>query len=1281
MSVEPLTITYPPELPVTARRDDIAEAIRDHQVVIVAGETGSGKTTQLPKICLDLGRTSIAHTQPRRIAARSVAERIAEELGTQLGDVVGYTVRFTDRVSSATRLRVMTDGILLAQIQRDPLLRGYDTIIVDEAHERSLNIDFLLGYLHGLLRRRPDLKLIITSATIDSERFATHFAGFGGGGRADPAPVIEVSGRTYPVEIRYRPVVDPDDPDDDGDGDQVSAIVEAAAELQVEGFGDILVFLSGERDIRDAADGIGDAIRDGRLMPTEIVPLFARLSAADQHRVFAHHAGRRIVLATNVAETSLTVPGIRYVIDTGLARISRYSTRTKVQRLPIEPISQASARQRAGRCGRVANGVAIRLYSEADYDSRPEYTDPEILRTGLASVILQMTNIGLGDIAAFDFIDKPDPRAINDGLALLRELGAIEESHDGHERVRGGAGRGGHRLTREGRRLVRLPIDPRLARMVLAADQLGCVEETMVVVAALSIQDPRERPVDKQQAADEAHKRFADETSDFAALLNLWRYLQEQQKELSSSAFRRLCKREYLHFLRVREWQDLVSQLRRAAKDAKITPSRTATDSGEVDLSAVHRALLTGLLSHVGLRDDRQRQQPRGQSRRRPQTEYQGARGIRFALWPGSALAKKPPELVMAAEVVETTRLWARTVAAVQTEWVEQAAGHLLKHSYSEPSWSARRGSAVAREKVTLYGVPIVADRMVGLGRVDPDLARELFIRHALVEGDWRTRHHFFRDNQRTLAEVADLENRTRRHDIVVDDEVIFAFYDARLARDIVSATHFDTWWRKARQQTPDLLTLTMDDLMRDGAAIGSATDFPDSWQVGDLDLSVGYRFDPGAGHDGVTVTVPAGVLNQVESDAFQWQVPGLRHELVTALIRSLPKQYRRHLAPAPDNATIVLGRVDPGRESLLPALSRELGRIAGMPIPTDAFDWAKVPAHLKVRVEVTGAKGATVAAGKDVEAVAKASARSVGEALTAAGQAAGLTATGLTDWTIGDLPRTFTVPAPGGQLTGYPTLADVAGRVDVHVVASAAEQAVAMRAGLRRLLLGQAQVPTIGALTEDWDTAGRLALTAAPHGSLPALLHDVTAAVIDDIVTASGGPVWKAADFATLKERVNRAVPQQLSAVLPIVARVLGSARQVEAALKDVPLTAVAAGQDERRHLERLIRPGFVTAAGVARLPDLQRYLQASLRRLIRAAENPGRDGAALAQWQQAADEWRAVLNDLPTGDPRHDRVAELRWPLEELRVSLLAPGMPTSGPVSVQRISKQLQAAVNGP
>jgi ATP-dependent helicase HrpA len=873
------TISYPPELPVSQRRAEIAEAIRDHQVVVVAGETGSGKTTQLPKICLELGRGErgmIGHTQPRRLAARTVAERIAAELRTPLGQTVGYQVRFTDRVGRDTRVKLMTDGILLAELARDRTLRRYDTIIIDEAHERSLNVDFLLGYLARLLHRRPDLKLIITSATIDPERFSRHFGG---------APVVEVSGRTYPVEVRYRPLAE--DPDDDRD--QTQGILDAVDELCREGPGDILVFLSGEREIRDTADALRRHSFPRSPGGVEVLPLYARLAAAEQHRVFQAHAGRRVVLATNVAETSLTVPGIRYVVDPGTARISRYSHRAKVQRLPIEPISQASANQRKGRCGRTADGICIRLYAEDDFAARPEFTEPEILRTNLASVILQMTALRLGDVAAFPFIDPPDRRSVKAGVDLLAELGALD----------------GGRLTSTGRQLAQVPADPRLARMLLEAGRRGCAREVLVIVAALSIQDPRERPSDKQEAADAQHRRLADPGSDFLSWLNLWRYLHERQAELSSNQFRRLCRAEFLNYLRVREWQDLHGQLRAVVRDLGIKLNRA---EAEPDADRIHTALLAGLLSHIGLKQ--------GDTR-----DYLGARGTRFAIFPGSALARKPPQWVMAAELVETSRLWAREVARIQPEWAEELAAHLVKRTYAEPHWSRSRGAVLATERVTLFGVPIVAQRQVNYGPIDPPLARELFLRHALVEGDWETSHEFFARNRRLLAEVEELEHRARRRDILVDDHTLFDFYDQRIPDEVVSARHFDAWWKRARQDQPDLLDFERSMLIGDAAGAADAAAYPDTWEQDGHRLRLTYQFEPGSDADGVTVHVPLAVLNQIGPDGFDWQVPGLRQELVTELIRSLPKAVRRSFIPAPDWAAATLERIGPADGPLLEVL------------------------------------------------------------------------------------------------------------------------------------------------------------------------------------------------------------------------------------------------------------------------------------------------------------------------------------------------------------------------
>ena len=1101
-------IVYPEELPVSARREEIATAISEHQVVIVAGETGSGKTTQLPKICLELGRGvtgMIGHTQPRRIAARSVAERIASELGTPIGrdGVVGYQVRFTEEVGENTLVKLMTDGILLAEIQSDPQLRHYDTIIVDEAHERSLNIDFILGYLARLLPQRPDLKVIITSATIDSERFAEHFGRELTGDRGQPftvpAPVIEVSGRTYPVEVRYRPLA-PDDvePDSDDAGgtsadasseirpapaapgelseaelealtspdpavraaawarreairsganstalsprnqgargkgrgragstgtgagagepkDQVTGILDAVDELLGEPSGDILIFLAGERDIRDTEAALIDHLGarytpDGRSRTPgaiEVVPLYSRLSAAEQHRVFEAHQVRRIVLATNVAETSLTVPGIRYVIDPGLARISRYSNRTKVQRLPIEPVSRASANQRAGRCGRVADGIAIRLYSQGDFEARPEYTEPEILRTSLASVILQMAALGLGAVEDFPFLDAPDSRQVRSGLQLLTEIGAIEPA--GAASARSGdapdRGRRGPRLTEIGRRLARLPIDPRLGRMLLEAGELGCVGEVMVIVAALSIQDVRERPADKQEASDALHRRFADPTSDFLTYLNLWRYLRTQSRELSGSAFRRMCRAEFLHYLRVREWQDVHTQLRQLARPLGLDAApvelptarsiRAATEALEPgshaaqvanggvaaavvalgrsadtpDADAIHRSLLVGLLSNVGNWDERRR-------------EYAGARGTRFTIWPGSGLRRKTYDWVMTAELVETSRLFARTVAKVDSRWIEQVADRagLTRHVFGEPYWSTRQGAAMVHEKVLLYGMTLVADRPATLASVGTDsarqVAREMFIRSGLVEGGWHARHGFVERNRELIEELQDVERRRREHGLLADDAALFDFYDDRVPEEVTSAAAFDAWWKEQRRTTPDLLDFTRELLLPGG---GDASGFPDTWVQGDLTLGLDYVFEPGHPEDGVSVQVPVEVLGRLAPEGFDWLVPGMRAELCVATIRALPKRVRRQLVPAPDVGAQVRAQIE--REFPTPpgascpevpfeeAFSRVVLRLKGVEI-TEA-DWAeaaeRLPDHLAMGFAALDARGRVIGRGRDL--------------------------------------------------------------------------------------------------------------------------------------------------------------------------------------------------------------------------------------------------------------------------------------------------------------------------
>jgi ATP-dependent helicase HrpA len=1247
-------VRYPDALPVSARREDIAAAIRDHQVVIVAGETGSGKTTQIPKICLELGRGVtglIGHTQPRRLAARTVASRIAEELGTELGGAVGWKVRFTDHVGENTLVKLMTDGILLAELSGDKMLRQYDTLIIDEAHERSLNIDFILGYLTQLLPRRPDLKVIITSATIDVERFAKHF----------DAPVVEVSGRSYPVEVRYRPVVDLDDPDHDPDRDQLDAIGDAVAELQREGDGDILVFLPGEREIRDTAD----ALAKQGLRNTEILPLFARLSTAEQHRVFAPHPGRRIVLATNVAETSLTVPGIRYVVDTGTARISRYSRRLKVQRLPIEKISQASANQRAGRCGRVADGIAIRLYSEDDFDARPEFTDPEILRTNLASVILQMISLDLGELTEFPFVERPDARAVGDGLALLQELGALD----------------GRTLTAVGRALAALPVDPRLGRMLVEADRNGCLREVLVIAAALSVQDPRERPQEQRQAADEKHARFAGEWtvgestldaagSDFLAFLNLWRYVADRRAELSGNRFRRLLREEFLHYLRIREWQDLHAQLRQAARNAGLT-----LNDVDADPDRIHMAVLSGLLSQVGLRDDGEDKsggKDKKGERRGAGREFLGARGARFMIFPGSPLAKKPPRWVMAAELVETSRLFARTVARIQPEWIEPLAGHLVKRTYSEPHWSRKRAAAVATERVTLHGIPIVVGRTVDYGRIDPETSRELFIRHALVGGDWDTRHRFFHANRELLEDVEELEHRARRRDLVVDEDTLVAFYEERIPAHVVSGRHFDSWWKKESRKHAELLDFT-EEMLRTAQAAGvDRGAYPDHVEAGGLTLPLSYAFEPGARTDGVTVDVPVAALHQIDPTPFTWQVPGLREELVTALIRTLPKQLRRLYSPAPDHARAVLSRLRAGQEPLLDGLERELGRMRGIDIPRDAWELDRLPEHLTVLFRVVDERGREVATGTDLEALRRRLAPKVREELAAAG--VDIEKTGATGWEFGTLPREHPIRRGTHTVTGFPGLVDRGTSVDVRVFPTAAERDPAHHRGVRRLLLLATPSP-VRQVQRDLDNATKLALSRNPHGSVAALLDDCVTAAADHLIGAAGGPAWDERSYARLcKIFADRLAPTTLQ-VLQAVRAVLTGWHRVQAQLADLRAPALAPGvADITAQVDALVGPGFATAAGAARLADVARYLQAVERRIEKLRVDPARDAEWTAQVRVVADEYAAELAALPPGVEPGPALREIRWMIEELRVGLYAHPMRTRYPVSIKRIQKAI-------
>jgi ATP-dependent helicase HrpA len=1220
-------ITYPEQLPVSARRDDLLAAIRDHQVVVVAGETGSGKTTQLPKICLELGRGirgAIAHTQPRRLAARTVAQRIADELDVPIGEAVGYAVRFNDKTGEDTLVRLVTDGLLLAEIRHDRLLRRYDTIIIDEAHERSLNIDFLLGFLHQLLPRRPDLKLIITSATIDPGQFAAHFS---------DAPIVEVSGRTFPVEVRYRAeAAEQDQPD--AIGDAVDELLRESRE------GDVLVFLSGEREIRDTADVLRGRLGDD----VDVLPLFARLSNAEQQKVFQAHRKRRVVLATNVAETSLTVPGIKYVVDPGFARMSRYSARLKVQRLPIEPISQASADQRQGRSGRTSDGICIRLYSEEDFLERPRFTDPEILRTNLASVILQMAALDLGAVSDFPFLDPPDARQVRDGVNLLHELGALDP-----------AAPAGKRLTAMGRKLARLPVDPRMARMIIEADRLSCVEEVIVIAAALSIQDPRERPQDLQAQADQQHARFKDDNSDFLAFLNLWSYVREQQRELTGSQFRKRLKAEYLHFLRVREWQDLVGQLRQAAKELGVTRNQQPGDPVHI-----HTALLSGLLSHVGVRDAAKR-------------EYLGARGARFSIFPGSTLARKQPSWVMVAELVETARLFGRTAARIEPAWVEPLAEHLVKRTYSEPRWERRRGEVVATERVTLYGLPIVAGRKVSYARIDPELARDLFLRRALVERDWDTRHRFFADNARALEEVDALEQRERRRDILVDDQALYDFFDARVPESVVSAAHFDRWWKEARRDDPARLTYTMELLVRPQARDALAgAGRPAAWRQGDDTYDLTYAFAPGTEQDGVTIHVPLARLPRLRATGFDWLVPALREELVTALLRGLPKELRRPLVPVPETAALAVAGMKARSGPLVEVLAREVSALKGTLIPAQAFDPGALPEHLKMSFSVEDDDGAVLAHGTDLAAVREQVRPRLRAALSAA--TAQYEHSGLTAWSLDVLPREIALPGA----RAFPALIDRGDHVDVRMLESRAAQDAAMRTGTRRLVL--LTIPSVArAVIATLDNRAQLLLAAAPHGSLAAVIDDATAAAADALIDEAGGPVWDAAGFARLRGHVAGALTARTAAAMRDVVAVLGARADLHRRMETMVAPPLRdARQDVAEQLGGLVYPGFVTATGVARLPDVVRYLQAADRRLERLPDVLAVDRDRMAAVRALEAELRAKTRAYTSnGRPVPPSLVEAGWVLQELRVSHFAQVLGVGGQASAKRVRRLLDDA----
>jgi len=1317
-------ITYPPELPVSAAREEIARAISEHQVVIVAGATGSGKTTQLPKICLELGRAHIAHTQPRRIAARTIAERIAQELQVPLGGLVGYKVRFTDQVSEDTQIALLTDGILLNEIHRDRLLRRYDTIIIDEAHERSLNIDFLLGYLTRILPERPDLKVVITSATIDPESFARHFARDG-----VPAPVIEVSGRTYPVEIRYRPPVAARSSagqargEADAEGDDIDALLAALRELDREPDGDVLVFLPGEAEIRDAADAVrGMYAKDAR--PTEVLPLYGRLSAAEQHRVFEPSTvpgvRRRVVLATNVAETSLTVPGIRYVVDSGTARISRYSARSKIQRLPIEAISQASAQQRSGRAGRTSPGVAIRLYGEDDFAARPEFTEPEILRTSLASVILQMLALGFGDIADFPFLTKPDSRGVKAAFDMLTELRAVSRSRP--ERGRGASSEARPwRLTKVGREIARLPIDPRFARMLIEAQRLeerspGVQRDLLAIVAGLSIQDVRERPSAddgaRREEADRLHARFTDPTSDFLTLLNLWNHLREQQRELGSSAFRRLCRAEHLNYVRVREWFDVHRQLRTLLR----SPGGGAASGSASDPEALHRAILSGLLSHIGILDTRTVSSgASAEKKRRPLPEYRGARGTRFAIFPGSGLrgAKRgssAPDAVVAAELVETSRLFARTVAAIDPAWAEELAGDLAQRSLSDPHWSKDAGAAVAAEKVTLFGVEIIPRRRVQLARTDPQLARELFVRHALVDGEWNSQHldkrltAFERRNLELRRRLEKLEERERRRDILVGDEAVFAFYDARIPRDVFDVRSFESWWRDASARTPKLLDMTEADLL-DEASRSDERDFPARWRQRDQVLSLAYRFEPGAADDGVSVVVPLALLAQITPEGFDWQVPGMRDELIAALLRALPKAIRRHVVPAADWAARLGAEfASDGPEShegvpprsLRSALAARIQRVANQPVTEADFDMERVPGHLLMSFRAVDERGRVLGSSRDLaelqQRLAGRARHAVARSLSASARPADRPATpgprpgaapdadtvaergGITAWDFGDLPDVVDSRVAGGVVRGYPALVDEKDAVALRIEATAERAARITHDGVRRLLLLAVPSPTAYVL-EHLTAAEKLALATSPYPSAKALIEDARVAVADAVMARTTASIRSQAEFERVRDALSSVVVDELFQAVSLVARILTLQRDVERAIRgQSSMTLLGALGDVKAQVAGLVHAGFISRTGLARLAHLPRYLQAALERVQALSDNPGRDRQRMTEYERVAAAYTEAGGTVPLPPDAAPALVRARWLLEEFRVSLYAQRLGTAEPVSPQRIARAL-------
>lgn len=1248
-------ITYAQGLPVSENVDEIAAAIRDNQVVIIAGETGSGKTTQIPKICLALGRGvdgMIGHTQPRRIAARTVASRIAEELNSPLGEVVGYKVRFNDQVSDNSFVKLMTDGILLAEMQNDRLLRQYDTIIIDEAHERSLNIDFILGYLKQVLPKRPDLKVIITSATIDPERFSHHFAAIDEHGNSKPAPIISVSGRTYPVEMRYRPLSENDD-----NADVITGIINAVEELSTISHGDILIFLNGEREIRDTAA----ALEKENLRDTNILPLYARLTVAEQNKIFKAHRGRNIVLATNVAETSLTVPGIKYVIDPGTARISRYSYRTKVQRLPIEAISQASANQRAGRCGRVSSGICIRLYSEDDFLTRPEFTDPEILRTNLATVILQMLSLDLGEIGDFPFVQAPDNRNINDGIRLLEELAAISTNTSAGNNKRQSTGK--TQLTKAGRLLSKFPIDPRLAKMVLSAVDLGCIEQVFVIVGALSIQDPRERPHEKQQAADEKHSRFKDKNSDFIALLNLWNYLKDQQKALSNNQFRKLCQKEYLSYIRIREWQDIFAQLKLTLKDINIAMSSLDIEQ-ESNIDLVHQALVSGLLSHLGQLDENR--------------EYKGARGTKFYIFPGSGLAKKTPKWLMVAELVETSRLFGRMAAKIDPTWIEPVAGHLLKRSYSEPHWEKKQGAVMAYEQVSLYGLIVVPKRKVNFNQIEPETCRELFIREALVNGDINLKEPFFVANKTLVAQVEALEQKARRKGFLVDEQLIFEFFDQRLPETVICQRSFMSWWKKQKQSDEKLLHFTKEFLLQESPEAVTKISYPDSWQQENIRLPLSYNFAPGELDDGISVHIPIGILNQIEDSGFEWLIPAMREELIIAMIKGLPKTLRRNFVPAPNYAQASLAKMTPFETSISHSLAKQLLRMSGVKIPEETWQAIELPLHLIMNFKVMDDKGKLIKQGRNLTELKESLQGKVKSTIKKVAEK-GIEKTNISDWDFGQLPIGYEKKMANITVKAFPALVDKKSSVAIELFEEQETATHAMLNGIARLVLLNIPSP-IKYLQEKLPNKAKLGLYFNPFGSIADLLQDCIIAASQHLIEQQKGEHGELPrneqSFKQIKDLVRAEIADCVLAAAIKVEQALTLNHDIRKKLKgSVPLNMIQNQGDIKQQLDKLVFKGFVTNSGIDKLDDIIRYLNGMLRRLEKMPIDPNQDRLKMLEIEKVSALLEAVITKQRKDKPIPPALTECRWMIEELRISLFAQNLGTAMPISVKRIQNHLK------